>query len=150
MPVAGAAHPAGPWAVPVPLDAHLVLRTHGAVSRTVRRFAATVLEAWQHADLIDDTEVIVSELVGNVLRHTDSSHLAVSLRVQPEGTARGTLLGSVADCSPKLPGMRTADEGEEDGRGLSIVDRLAKEWGARGTGCGKEVWFRLAAGPVMT
>lgn len=133
---------------PVPLSAQLVLCTHAAVGRTVRRFAAAILAAWERPDLIDDTELIVSELVGNVLRHTDSSHLAVSLRVVPEGLDGGTLVGAVEDCSPSLPGLREAGGGDEDGRGLAIVNQVAKEWGTRATGYGKEVWFSLVAGPM--
>lgn len=133
---------------PVPLSAQLVLCTHAAVGRTVRRFAAAMLAAWERPELIDDTELIVSELVGNVLRHTNSSHLSVSLRVLPEGCSGGTLVGAVADCSPSLPDLREAGGGDEDGRGLAIVNQLAKEWGTRATGYGKEVWFSLVTTPV--
>ncbi|UGQ10309.1 ATP-binding protein [Yinghuangia sp. ASG 101] len=140
--------PGGPGAPP--RSAQLVVCNHATASRTVRRFAVAVLAAWRQPDLIDDTQLIVSELVGNVLRHTDSGHVVVSLRLLPEGESRGALLGTVTDCSAKLPGMRCADDRAEGGRGLTIVDALAGEWGTRGTVDGKEVWFRLTAEPCLT
>ncbi|HSA51004.1 MAG TPA: ATP-binding protein [Yinghuangia sp.] len=133
--------------VPATRTAQLVVCAHATASRTVRRFAVAVLAAWRRHGLIEDTELIVSELVGNVLRHTDSGHVVVSLRLLPEGDARECLLGTVTDCSPKLPGMRCADERAESGRGLTIVDALAGDWGTRGTDGGKEVWFRLTVEP---
>ncbi len=130
-----------------PRSAQLVVGNHATASRTVRRFTVAVLAAWRQPGLIEDTQLIVSELVGNVLRHTDSGHVVVSLRLLPEDGSRRTLVGTVTDCSPTPPGLRCAGARAESGRGLTIVDALAGEWGTRGRGDGKEVWFRLTAEP---
>ena len=43
-----------------------------------------------------------------------------------------------------LPALRHVAETDEAGRGLSLVSRLAKRWGANRTADGKLVWFELA------
>ncbi len=49
----------------------------------------------------------------------------------------------VFDPDPRLPTLRRADDSDEGGRGLFLVDVLAARWGARTTLRGKAVWFEL-------
>lgn len=53
---------------------------------------------------------------------------------------------SVADADDTLPEPRCAAQGDESGRGLSLVTALADTWGAvpRPYGIGKTVWFELS------
>ncbi|OPG08262.1 PAS sensor protein [Streptomyces sp. GKU 895] len=104
----------------------------------VGRARATVreqLHEWGLGRLADTTELMVSELVTNAVRHSHSR--PVELRL-----VRGeTLLCEVDDDDHELPTLRNAGPDDEFGRGLRIVSTLAREWGASRTNAGKTVWF---------
>ncbi|MFF5496584.1 SpoIIE family protein phosphatase [Streptomyces aquilus] len=104
----------------------------------VGRARATVreqLHAWGLGRLADTTELMVSELVTNAVRHSHSR--PVELRL-----VRGeTLLCEVDDDDHELPALRNARPDDEFGRGLRVVSTLAREWGASRTNAGKTVWF---------
>jgi hypothetical protein len=60
-------------------------------------------------------------------------------------------LGSVVrvevdDGSPEMPRQRGAGIDDVNGRGLVIVDSVAKSWGFAPTPSGKRVWFEVEAG----
>lgn len=54
-----------------------------------------------------------------------------------------TLLCEVDDAEHTLPTLLSAGPGDELGRGLRVVGRLAREWGTSRTGTGKTVWFEM-------
>ncbi|MEU8251498.1 SpoIIE family protein phosphatase [Nonomuraea sp. NPDC048916] len=49
----------------------------------------------------------------------------------------------VFDQDLRLPRIRNAGENDEGGRGLYLVDQLARRWGSRPTREGKAVWFEI-------
>jgi hypothetical protein len=49
----------------------------------------------------------------------------------------------VFDADMRLPRIRTAEESDEGGRGLYLVEQLATRWGSRPTRNGKAVWFEM-------
>ena len=49
----------------------------------------------------------------------------------------------VFDADMRLPRIRTAEESDEGGRGLYLVEQLATRWGSRPTDEGKAVWFEV-------
>ncbi len=49
----------------------------------------------------------------------------------------------VFDQDLRLPRIRSAGENDEGGRGLYLVDQLARRWGSRPTKEGKAVWFEI-------
>jgi len=49
----------------------------------------------------------------------------------------------VFDADMRLPRIRTAEESDEGGRGLYLVEQLATRWGSRPTRDGKAVWFEV-------
>jgi serine phosphatase RsbU (regulator of sigma subunit) len=49
----------------------------------------------------------------------------------------------VFDQDLRLPRIRSAGENDEGGRGLYLVDQLARRWGSRPTQEGKAVWFEI-------
>lgn len=49
----------------------------------------------------------------------------------------------VFDQDLRLPRIRSAGENDEGGRGLYLVDQLARRWGSRPTTEGKAVWFEI-------
>jgi PAS domain S-box-containing protein len=53
----------------------------------------------------------------------------------------------VFDADLRMPRIRTAEETDEGGRGLYLVDQIASRWGTRPTKNGKVVWFEM---PITT
>jgi PAS domain S-box-containing protein len=54
----------------------------------------------------------------------------------------------VFDTDLRLPRIRSADETDEGGRGLYLVDQIASRWGSRPTRNGKVVWFEMPITPT--
>lgn len=112
-----------------------------------RRFVRRTLSAWAcDAETTDNTELLVSELVANALRHAGTG-VRLRLAWQDDGVRV-----DVADGSRRTPRPRLPDTVGEAGRGLFLVDQLARDWGVREHDSGKSVWFLLAplsrAGPA--
>ncbi|GCE01437.1 SpoIIE family protein phosphatase [Embleya hyalina] len=107
-----------------------------AVVSRARELSRKTLTEWGLDPLVDITELLVSELVTNALRYGAGP---IRLRL-----LRGrALLCEVADAGTTLPRMREADDTDEGGRGLQLVNQLAERWGSRKSGHGKTVWFEL-------
>ncbi|GHH66370.1 hypothetical protein GCM10017673_11740 [Streptosporangium violaceochromogenes] len=98
-----------------------------------RRFVRTTLDEWGLDAIADTTELMVSELVANAVRH-GSGDIGLRLLRGP------TLVCEVADRAPTLPSMREAGSEDDSGRGLHLINWLAHRWGSRPTPQGKVVW----------
>ncbi|MFF1954786.1 ATP-binding protein, partial [Kitasatospora herbaricolor] len=83
------------------------------------------------------TELLVSELVTNALRHGRGD---IRLRLLRDRT----VVCEVWDDGYAQPRQRRAQETDEGGRGLQLVSLLAERWGSRRTPKGKIVWFELS------
>lgn len=116
--------------------------THSA--RHVRRIVRAYLTAWGMAPLSEVAELGVTELLANVVKHVPDSVCTMLLRRRDAGVRV-----EVHDTDPTLPRLRQAQDWEEDGRGIALLDLLTDMWGAEETGPGtKAVWFELdATGP---
>ncbi|QKW10307.1 SpoIIE family protein phosphatase [Streptomyces sp. NA04227] len=98
------------------------------------------LAAWHLDDLLTTTtELIVSELVGNAVRHARGP---IDLRL----LRSRTLICEVSDGSLTTPHIRTASFTDEGGRGLQLIAAMAQRWGARYTAEGKSIWAEQALG----
>jgi hypothetical protein len=105
-----------------------------------RRLTRARLTAWQLEELSDVTELLVSELVTNALRHAPGPcRLTIS-------ALDGLLRCEVEDSSHIVPKVHYADEFDEGGRGLHLLELLACCWGAARTPGGKAMWFELPTG----
>ncbi|MEU9121396.1 SpoIIE family protein phosphatase [Streptomyces sp. NPDC048506] len=102
-----------------------------------RELARDQLTDWGLQDLVDTTELLVSELVTNALRH---GHGDIRLRLLLDRT----LVCEVWDADLAQPRRRRARDTDEGGRGLQLVGLLSQGWGSRRTPRGKTVWFELA------
>jgi anti-sigma regulatory factor (Ser/Thr protein kinase) len=111
--------------------------------REARSVLAEPMKRWDLEDLIPTTELLVSELVTNAVRYSRGE---VTLRLVNEKA----LVCEVLDTSAALPRLRQAGSEDENGRGLQVVRRLSKRWGARRTPTGKVVWCEqpLPGGPI--
>jgi anti-sigma regulatory factor (Ser/Thr protein kinase) len=84
--------------------------------------------------LVEDARVVVSELVGNAVRHarplTDGS-LQVSWTLGEDRLQLSVTDGGGAS----LPRARSTSTSSQTGRGLTIVDGLADRWWSERTAC---------------
>ncbi|MEV6165581.1 SpoIIE family protein phosphatase [Streptomyces sp. NPDC052052] len=135
--------------VPQPDDVALLLaRTHRlspdyvaswdvpsdpAAVADVRARTSRVLKAWGLEELEMTTELIVSELVTNALRHATGP---IRLRL----LRQSVLTCEVSDASSTSPRLRHARTTDEGGRGLFLVAQLTRRWGTRYTTAGKSIW----------
>ncbi|MFI8994612.1 SpoIIE family protein phosphatase [Streptomyces sp. NPDC053542] len=101
-----------------------------------RELARDQLTDWGLEALVDTTELLVSELVTNALRH---GHGDIRLRLLLDRT----LVCEVWDADLAQPRRRRARDTDEGGRGLQLVGLLSRGWGSRRTPRGKTVWFEL-------
>ena len=108
--------------------------------RIARRFVGATLGGWQLASLLDDAQLITSELVMNAVMHapaTDRYELQLSRRND------GVRL-AVVDGSSTPPMIRALDDDQQaGGRGLRIIEALAARWGHEEHDGGKRVWVDL-------
>ena len=88
-----------------------------------------------------DAALVVSELVGNSLRH--ASPLAdgtILVRWRYDGTS---LTIEVTDGGGGEPVLRQAGIDAVSGRGLAVIDAVARRWGYRQEAEGTTVWAEL-------
>ncbi|WP_328541252.1 SpoIIE family protein phosphatase [Streptomyces sp. NBC_00371] len=107
-------------------------REPSAVSASRRR-ASCKLRDWGLDSHVFSTELVVSELVTNVIRHTSGIPTVRLIRDR-------ALTVEVSDEATTSPHLRHARAQDEDGRGLLIVACLAQRWGTRYTSNGKIIW----------
>ncbi|MFJ5282119.1 SpoIIE family protein phosphatase [Streptomyces parvulus] len=98
-----------------------------------RSYVRGQLVEWGLNDLVPTTELLVSELVGNVVRHARGP---MSLRL----LLSDGLVCEVSDASPAMPRIRRSADTDEGGRGLQLITALTHRWGARYTQNGKCIW----------
>ena len=107
--------------------------------RAARKFAVNELSGYA-PELLDVVELLVSELAGNCVRHTDSDfEVSVS-------SDRRKIRVSVADRGGGTPVVQHVDTNAVAGRGLALVETLSSSWGVRSTRlprAGKTVWFEI-------
>ncbi|NUK00637.1 SpoIIE family protein phosphatase [Streptomyces lunaelactis] len=120
--------------------AYWFLEPEDAAPGRARRLARRALARWGLEELSDSVELLVSEVVTNAVRYAERP---VTLRLLRTDVLRC----EVGDDSPQLPRQRRARDTDEGGRGLFLVNRLARRWGATRLSTGKVVWFELPTGP---
>ncbi|MGW2462474.1 SpoIIE family protein phosphatase [Streptomyces sp. NPDC001356] len=115
-----------------------------AAASEARQLVARKLAAWGLEEAVATTELIVSELVTNAVRHAGPP---VRLRLIRQGTG---LICEVSDNSSTSPHLRWARTFDEGGRGLFIVAQLTRSWGTRHHADGKTVWAEQDLGTSGT
>jgi anti-sigma regulatory factor (Ser/Thr protein kinase) len=136
----------------VPAPPNTPCRTHSTATAE-HRFAPTpasirearlaVRGALSEAGFRGDIEVallVASEVVTNAVRHA-----ATPIRVSVVASSDGALI-RVVDYDPEHLPARPGHAGPQaaGGRGLRIVDRLARAWGVDASSMSKTVWFTVA------
>nr|WP_318215811.1 ATP-binding protein [Streptomyces sp. SCL15-6] len=144
------ATPCAPPAPPAP--AVLRIACSGEGFALARVFTRDTLRRWSLDHCGDDAVLVITELAANAVAHavpsaaTDRPEVRLALSLHP-----GRLTLSVSDPGDDAP-VRTSSDGcdlREHGRGLSIVDALAEEWGwTPRPPAGKTVWATLSTRPL--
>ena len=104
-----------------------------------------LLHDWDDEEQLDSAVLMVSEMVTNVLVHTDGDALLVAEVACAEKARR--LRVEVTDSSDELPHKRHPGEMASSGRGLVLMEMLADAWGVDPRGDGKSIWFELNETP---
>jgi anti-sigma regulatory factor (Ser/Thr protein kinase) len=135
------AAPVRPWTIGAPaFSRHLPRNPESA--RTARTLITTALNAWGLKDVIDPAHLVVTELVANAAQHARMETILVTATLLDRGVVRV----SVVDRSRAVPQRRSADDDEEHGRGLELIEVLSQGcWGVDPLRWGKRVWADLEA-----
>ncbi|MFD9125406.1 ATP-binding protein [Kitasatospora sp. NPDC059571] len=117
------------------------VRSAGVARAELRRFLAEVEggECYQEAG-----ELALTELVANAVRHARCpADKQILIRF---ALVSGMLRIEVHDAGDRLPAVRTADDQDEGGRGLWLVQQLSVDWGweRRQGSADKSVWCLVA------
>jgi anti-sigma regulatory factor (Ser/Thr protein kinase) len=113
-------------------------------ARQARSAVRQALAAWGMGHLSGDAELLASELVANAAEHGDGKPISFALRRHAEPGEQPGITCEVTDSSPAMPRRTEPGPGAERGRGLAIVDALARSSGVRASEAGKTSWFTLA------
>lgn len=101
-----------------------------------RSFARSVLEEWHLEHITDAVVLVVSELGTNAVVHA-ASPFSVSLARQ------GSVVRiAVRDGDRSMPRSREPSS-DSGGRGMTIVQNLARDWGFEPEAEGKSVWAEI-------
>ena len=107
-----------------------------------RAVARRVLPGWLRSSVLEPVLLVVSELVGNAVRH---GRPPVNLRLT--GTVKGVRVG-VHDEDAQSPATQVLTSSAESGRGMFLVDAVSVETGVEQIeGDGKVVWARVEPEP---
>jgi GAF domain-containing protein/anti-sigma regulatory factor (Ser/Thr protein kinase) len=112
-----------------------------SASRARKRAVAQLAEWGLAQEVIDDTALVVSELVTNSVRYAGGP---IQLRLIRDRS----LLCEVTDDSNASPHLRRALATDENGRGLFITAQLTQRWGVRPSGRGKTLWAERSLASV--
>ena len=104
-----------------------------AVVADARKEATRQLTEWGLEELAFITELVVSELVTNAIRHAEGP---IQLRLIRERA----LICEVSDGGATAPHLRHPRTTDEGGRGLLLVSQFTQRWGTRFVPEGKVIW----------
>jgi anti-sigma regulatory factor (Ser/Thr protein kinase) len=115
-----------------------------AIVADVRRRTVRWLTEWELDELAFTTELVVSELVTNAIRHAAGP---IRLRLI---LTRAALICEVWDGSATAPHLRHPKTTDEGGRGLFLISQFTQRWGSRHTRDGKIIWTEQSlTGPAV-
>lgn len=104
-----------------------------------RRIRDLLRRAGHDAEVLDDVQIVITELAANAVVHASTPFL-VSIR------STGSIVHiRVRDRSHDAPTLRGDRQTTPSGRGMGIVAALANRWGVDLTSDGKIVWAELGA-----
>ncbi len=121
--------------------AELALSRRRNATTQARQFVIARLARHRLDELCDTAALVTTELVTNVLMHTES---VPTLRIL---VVADLVRIEVEDTCPVLPAAGILDPTATCGRGLVLIQQLTQRWGVIRVPAGKAVWCELLAGP---
>lgn len=123
------------------LDIDVRLRPSGQAPQQARR-SLDVLRTSLDDPLVDEAELLVSEIVSNCVQHADLEPTdAIEVRVRG---SRSMLHVDVIDPGPGFDPARLPGPNGHGGWGIWLLERIAMRWGVERDDVTR-VWFDLAA-----
>lgn len=114
-------------------------------AEVARRLVRTALAVWHLDELTDPGTLLVTELVANAVKHTNTRYIRI---IVSRPSQRFVRIG-VVDKARVMPEMvKPGDDLLTSGRGLLLVDALAERWGTDLYRWGKQVWAELRCEPA--
>lgn len=134
-----------------PQRATWFLPSNAASAQSARHQVACRLRIWGFSHVVDDAELIVSELITNAVCH-GAENRPVWHTLRREHVASGEVIRiEVGDCGQGWTDVPTSREAGDDthcnGRGLLLVEALASSWGSARLSDGHVVWAVLPSTP---
>jgi anti-sigma regulatory factor (Ser/Thr protein kinase) len=111
-----------------------VTLTLAPVPESARHARHAIASRGLDADLAHTVSLLVTEVVGNAIRHAGGGEIHVGATLAP-GFARVEVLDSGPGFDP--------DHRTKNGFGLRLVDKLATQWGVRREAGCTRVWFEV-------
>ncbi|MFJ7771457.1 ATP-binding protein [Streptomyces sp. NPDC097107] len=111
--------------------------------RLLRQATTAQLGQWGVPHAMEKTELVVTELATNVIKHVGEGTSATL--VLEWGGER--LRVEVHDKSYSTPSLSAVGCDDECGRGLHLLAAVTADWGTVLTAAGKSVWCEIALGP---
>jgi anti-sigma regulatory factor (Ser/Thr protein kinase) len=132
------------------LSAVLLPHAPASASLARRELVSELTSVGLPAELLDDAALVISELVGNAVRHARPA-LPGALEASWTIRARSLEVAVMDGGGDALPVASAATPDSIGGRGLAIVEALADCWGVRRSGNNIVVWAQLsiAADPAL-
>lgn len=123
-----------------PAEGEVRLPSRPESAATARRLTScVVLRQWAlPAQTAEYAVLLVSELVGNAVRHTGARVFGLRMLRR-----RGWIRIEVRDPSRGLPCLMPVQAMDVSGRGLFLVDKLSDRWGVDLLPRGKTTWFEM-------
>ena len=114
-------------------------------ARQARSAVRQALAAWGMDDLSGDAELLASELVANAAEHGDGKPVSLALRRYADPDGRPAITCEVTGAAPRRAPRLVPGPDAERGRGLAIVEALARSSGVRPSQACRTSWFTLAS-----
>ena len=110
-----------------------------------RHYLRDLLHDWPDEEQRDAAVLLLSEVLTNVLVHTDANALLVAEVSGNPGERH--IRVEVTDSGDDLPHKRRPGEMASSGRGLMLIELLSDAWGVAPRGEGKSIWFEFYESP---
>ncbi|WP_460304604.1 ATP-binding protein [Actinocorallia aurea] len=123
-------------------------RAEARMPACAREWAAGLAAPFVAPEVLDTIRLLASEVATNAFRHGCA---AGGVQVALLLTEAGGVRVEVRDEGAGVPRRRAAAEDDEDGRGLLLLDALARAWGHAPApdGPGTVVWFEVDPGTAV-
>ncbi|SDH79473.1 ATP-binding protein [Nonomuraea jiangxiensis] len=96
----------------------------------------------------DTAQLIVSELATNAIRHTRSGLPGGRFGVTLHAGSTLLILAVHDEGGSSTPHLCRAEDEDQSGRGLCLVETLSARWGVHGDNAGRTVWALISLTPA--